>query len=204
MGGRALTLCWPTRPTDSCCTDLTNGQNGNISTYGIKDGAIRGDKVTDKTLSTYNFTGLSTSYGKEEGFGADSVYFSVFFIFFLFFFCRKTVFSSSPVGFREVFVLSLPDCLFLTTPFLIFLHLDYWVHSCEIIILTANRHLSCKLCEGVTSFASFCDINDEFFLFFCICSSHMSDRPCAHRSQRELKKDRPEGFTVPSPVRQKH
>ncbi|KAF6729082.1 G-protein coupled receptor 126 [Oryzias melastigma] len=107
VGGRALTLCWPTRPTDSCCTDLTNGQNGNISTYGIKKGAIRGDKVTDKTLSTYNFTGLSTSYE--------------------------------------------------------------------------------KLCSQ----AAQSDLE----------SSHMSDRPCAHRSQRELKKDRPEGFTVPSPVK---
>uniref|UniRef100_A0A8C7X029 Adhesion G protein-coupled receptor G1 n=1 Tax=Oryzias sinensis TaxID=183150 RepID=A0A8C7X029_9TELE len=107
VGGRTLTLCWPTRPRDSCCTDLSPGQNGNISTYGIKKGSIRGDQVTDKTLSTYSFNGQSTSYA--------------------------------------------------------------------------------KLCFQ----AARSDLE----------SSHLSERPCAHRSEKELKKADPRGFSVDSPVK---
>ncbi|XP_041831541.1 adhesion G-protein coupled receptor G1 isoform X2 [Melanotaenia boesemani] len=64
VGGKNLTLCWPASPKDSCCTDLSNGPNADEAKYGIVNGKIKNDTVTDKTLTAYNFTGQSTDYDK--------------------------------------------------------------------------------------------------------------------------------------------
>lgn len=60
IGGKNLTLCWPSRPRDSCCTDLSHGSNTPEAEYGIKDGKIRGDLVSSQTHMAYNFNGTFT------------------------------------------------------------------------------------------------------------------------------------------------
>ncbi|KAM4593519.1 adhesion G protein-coupled receptor G3-like [Odontesthes bonariensis] len=64
VGGRNLTLCWPASPKDSCCTDLSYGANAPEAKYGIINGAVQDDIITDKILTAYNFSGRSTSTDK--------------------------------------------------------------------------------------------------------------------------------------------
>ncbi|KAM7406546.1 hypothetical protein PAMP_000920 [Pampus punctatissimus] len=65
VGGQNLTLCWPTSLPDSCCNDLSNGPNFNHTLYGIANGKVKNDGLTDKTLGAYKFTGTSDSCSKE-------------------------------------------------------------------------------------------------------------------------------------------
>ncbi|XP_029946533.1 adhesion G-protein coupled receptor G5-like isoform X2 [Salarias fasciatus] len=60
IGGKNLTLCWPARPRDSCCTDLTYGSNMPEAEYGIENAKIRGDLVVSQTRTAYNFYGEFT------------------------------------------------------------------------------------------------------------------------------------------------
>ncbi|XP_029701880.1 adhesion G-protein coupled receptor G5-like [Takifugu rubripes] len=60
FGGKNLTLCPPASLHGSCCTDLSHDRNGPDGEYGIVDGRLKDDLVTDKTLLTYYFNASST------------------------------------------------------------------------------------------------------------------------------------------------
>nr|XP_057934821.1 adhesion G-protein coupled receptor G1 isoform X2 [Doryrhamphus excisus] len=59
VGGKTFTLCWPSGMPESCCTYLSHGPNAPEAAYGIAHGTIRDDVITRKTLTAYNFTGIS-------------------------------------------------------------------------------------------------------------------------------------------------
>ncbi|XP_047187488.1 adhesion G-protein coupled receptor G5 isoform X1 [Scophthalmus maximus] len=61
VGGKNLTLCWPSRLQGSCCTDLSQGPNEPEAHYGIANGRVQTDIITDKTHVAYRFNGLSIS-----------------------------------------------------------------------------------------------------------------------------------------------
>ncbi|KAM7423618.1 hypothetical protein PAMA_000121 [Pampus argenteus] len=61
VGGQNLTLCWPTSLPDSCCNDLSYGPNFPYTSYGIANGNVKNDVITDKTLEAYKFIGSSDS-----------------------------------------------------------------------------------------------------------------------------------------------
>ncbi|XP_028297761.1 adhesion G-protein coupled receptor G5-like isoform X2 [Gouania willdenowi] len=71
IGGRNLILCQPATLRDSCCTDLSHGSNTPEAKYGIKDGRIGDDLVTNKILTAYNFEGhhanCKTLYDQGSG-----------------------------------------------------------------------------------------------------------------------------------------
>ncbi|XP_038557643.1 adhesion G-protein coupled receptor G1 isoform X1 [Micropterus salmoides] len=58
--GNNLTLCWPASLQGSCCTDLSHGANTPEAPYGITNGMIKNDVITDKVLTAYTFNGSST------------------------------------------------------------------------------------------------------------------------------------------------
>ncbi|KAK2853455.1 hypothetical protein Q5P01_006116 [Channa striata] len=57
IGGKNLTLCWPSSLHDSCCTDLSHGPNEPEAEYGIAHGKIRTDVISEKTYTGYEFSG---------------------------------------------------------------------------------------------------------------------------------------------------
>ncbi|XP_067351096.1 adhesion G-protein coupled receptor G1 isoform X2 [Channa argus] len=57
IGGKNLTLCWPSSLHGSCCTDLSHGPNEPEAKYGIANGKIRTDFITEKTHTGYKFIG---------------------------------------------------------------------------------------------------------------------------------------------------
>ncbi|XP_039651545.1 adhesion G-protein coupled receptor G1 isoform X1 [Perca fluviatilis] len=57
VGGENLTLCWPARMQRSCCTDLSYGANADEARYGIKDGMVKADPMSDKIMTAYSFKG---------------------------------------------------------------------------------------------------------------------------------------------------
>lgn len=61
IGGKNLTLCYPARPRDSCCTDLSQGSNTPAAEFGIENATIRGDPVSSQTRTAYNFIAGSTN-----------------------------------------------------------------------------------------------------------------------------------------------
>ncbi|TMS12785.1 Adhesion G-protein coupled receptor G6 [Larimichthys crocea] len=64
VAGKNLTLCWPASIQGSCCTDLSHGSNTPNASYGIFGGSVRNDKLSDKIMTTYNFSGESTDCKK--------------------------------------------------------------------------------------------------------------------------------------------
>lgn len=66
FGGKNLTLCPPASLHGSCCTDLSHDRNGPDGKYGIVDGMLKNDLVTDKTLLTYYFNASSTDCSKGK------------------------------------------------------------------------------------------------------------------------------------------
>ncbi|XP_042273108.1 adhesion G-protein coupled receptor G1 isoform X2 [Thunnus maccoyii] len=61
VGGENFILCEPIGLPDSCCSELSNDQNFPEATYGIVNGMIKSDLVTDKTLTAYVFNGTHKS-----------------------------------------------------------------------------------------------------------------------------------------------
>ncbi|KAM8895383.1 adhesion G-protein coupled receptor G5-like [Spinachia spinachia] len=59
VGGKNLSLCWPSSVQGSCCTDLSSNPNAPEANYGIVNGTINNDIITDKTREAYSFTGAS-------------------------------------------------------------------------------------------------------------------------------------------------
>ncbi|KAJ3593536.1 hypothetical protein NHX12_005870 [Muraenolepis orangiensis] len=57
VAGINYTLCKPSGLQTSCCTDLSQGPKKPEGAYGIANGTIRGDQVTSKTFTAYNFFG---------------------------------------------------------------------------------------------------------------------------------------------------
>ncbi|XP_077376298.1 adhesion G-protein coupled receptor G1 isoform X2 [Festucalex cinctus] len=57
VGVKNFTLCWPSGTPDSCCTYLSYGSNAPEAPYGIANGTIENDVITDKTLTAYTFGG---------------------------------------------------------------------------------------------------------------------------------------------------
>ncbi|KAM9765234.1 adhesion G-protein coupled receptor G1 isoform 2-T4 [Menidia menidia] len=57
--GKNLTLCWPASRKDTCCTDLTNGANAPEAKYGIANGAVRNDTLSERTRAAYTFDAQS-------------------------------------------------------------------------------------------------------------------------------------------------
>ncbi|TNN77128.1 Adhesion G-protein coupled receptor G5 [Liparis tanakae] len=57
VGGKNLTLCWPASPQGSCCTDLSHGLNTPEAPYGIANGRIKNDDITDRIMIAYKFSG---------------------------------------------------------------------------------------------------------------------------------------------------
>ncbi|XP_068455523.1 adhesion G-protein coupled receptor G1 isoform X2 [Clinocottus analis] len=57
VGGRNLSLCWPASLQGSCCTHLSHGANTPEAAYGIANGRVKGDTITDKIMTAYMFTG---------------------------------------------------------------------------------------------------------------------------------------------------
>ncbi|KAM3625819.1 uncharacterized protein V6R79_018101 [Siganus canaliculatus] len=58
---QSLILCWPSSLHGSCCTDLSQGPNSKDAEYGIRDGRVRTDLITDKTRMSYSFVGIPIS-----------------------------------------------------------------------------------------------------------------------------------------------
>lgn len=55
-----FTLCWPTCLQGLCCTYLSDSPSTSpVAHYGIKNGAINNDIITNKVRTAYNFTGES-------------------------------------------------------------------------------------------------------------------------------------------------
>lgn len=52
-----MTLCRPVGLQGSCCTDLSYGPNAPDASYGIFNGSIRSDIITNKVLTAYTFFG---------------------------------------------------------------------------------------------------------------------------------------------------
>ncbi|GLD55603.1 adhesion G-protein coupled receptor G5-like protein [Lates japonicus] len=52
-----LTLCWPASLQGSCCTDLSHGPNQPQAAYGIINGTVRTDFITQNTHIAYKFEG---------------------------------------------------------------------------------------------------------------------------------------------------
>ncbi|XP_054466143.1 adhesion G protein-coupled receptor G3-like isoform X2 [Anoplopoma fimbria] len=59
LGGKNLTLCWPTSLQGNCCTYLSHGPNTPEGPFGIINGAVRNDVITGKVLTAYTFNGIS-------------------------------------------------------------------------------------------------------------------------------------------------
>lgn len=64
FGGKNLTLCWPASLRGNCCTDLSHDSNGPEGEYGIVNGRVKDDLVTDKILLTYYFKAGPTDCSK--------------------------------------------------------------------------------------------------------------------------------------------
>ncbi|XP_034414798.1 adhesion G-protein coupled receptor G1 isoform X2 [Cyclopterus lumpus] len=62
VGGKNLTLCWPASLQGSCCTDLTHGNNTPEAPYGIANGRVKNDAITDKIMTAYKFRGEPIDY----------------------------------------------------------------------------------------------------------------------------------------------
>ena len=65
VGGENLTLCWPARMQRSCCTDLSYGANADEARYGIKDGMVKADPMSDKIMTADSFKGDPLDCSKE-------------------------------------------------------------------------------------------------------------------------------------------
>lgn len=59
VGGKNLTLCWPASMHGSCCTDLSDGAKAPKASYGIADGAVKDDIITNEIRTGYMFSGGS-------------------------------------------------------------------------------------------------------------------------------------------------
>ncbi|XP_041799382.1 adhesion G-protein coupled receptor G5-like [Chelmon rostratus] len=57
--GKNITLCWPASLQHSCCTDLSHGSNTPTAPYGIFNGTVKSDPITDKIQTAYYFHGMS-------------------------------------------------------------------------------------------------------------------------------------------------
>ncbi|XP_020344769.1 adhesion G-protein coupled receptor G5-like [Oncorhynchus kisutch] len=57
VNGQNHTLCWPSGLQGNCCTDLSQGENKGISTYGILNATQRDDIISYKTHPAYEFFG---------------------------------------------------------------------------------------------------------------------------------------------------
>lgn len=66
FGGRNLTLCWPASLQGSCCTDLSHGSNSPSGIYGIVNGTVKNDLITETTLLAYHFSGSPTECSKGK------------------------------------------------------------------------------------------------------------------------------------------
>ncbi|XP_062869485.1 adhesion G-protein coupled receptor G1-like [Trichomycterus rosablanca] len=54
---RNYTLCTPDNLQTWCCTDLSAGRQGTTQEYGIQNGSVHGDPLSDKVLAFYVFEG---------------------------------------------------------------------------------------------------------------------------------------------------
>ncbi|XP_034427589.1 adhesion G-protein coupled receptor G1 isoform X1 [Hippoglossus hippoglossus] len=61
IGGKNLTLCWPTSLQGTCCTDLSLGPKQPEADYGIVNGRIQTDIITEKTRIAFKFNGRPIS-----------------------------------------------------------------------------------------------------------------------------------------------
>ncbi|KAG7236214.1 hypothetical protein INR49_001248 [Caranx melampygus] len=61
LGGKNHSMCSPASPQSSYCTHLSDDFAQPEATYGISNGTVRTDLVTNKTRSGYNFRGESIS-----------------------------------------------------------------------------------------------------------------------------------------------
>ncbi|KAL6112691.1 uncharacterized protein ACO6RY_11142 [Pungitius sinensis] len=59
VGGKNLSLCWPSSVQGHCCTDLSHGPNAPEANYGIINGTIKNDFITNKTREAYKFIAAS-------------------------------------------------------------------------------------------------------------------------------------------------
>ncbi|TKS69699.1 G-protein coupled receptor G6 [Collichthys lucidus] len=64
VAGKNLTLCWPASIRGSCCTDLSHGNNTPYASYGIFNGSVRNDQLSDKIMTAYKFNGEHTDCKK--------------------------------------------------------------------------------------------------------------------------------------------
>lgn len=66
LGGKTLTLCLPASLQGFCCTDLSHGPNTPEAPYGIINGMVKDDFITNKILTAYTFNGTSINCSKGE------------------------------------------------------------------------------------------------------------------------------------------
>ncbi|XP_032371313.1 adhesion G-protein coupled receptor G1 isoform X2 [Etheostoma spectabile] len=74
--GENLILCQPARIQGNCCTDLSQGPNTENAAYGIKDGMVNKDFITDKIMTAYSFQGAPIKCKKlcdQQSQGSSSV-----------------------------------------------------------------------------------------------------------------------------------
>ncbi|KAM9366740.1 adhesion G-protein coupled receptor G5-like [Symphorus nematophorus] len=60
VGKKNFTLCRPVSVQGSCCTDLSQGANQPEAPYGIRNGMVKRDPISDKTMIAYKFNGRYT------------------------------------------------------------------------------------------------------------------------------------------------
>ncbi|KAJ7985818.1 hypothetical protein DPEC_G00344410 [Dallia pectoralis] len=65
VNGWNHTVCWPSGIQKSCCTDLSQGPNEGVDTYGILNATQRGDPLSRKTHSAFKFYGQIVNCDKE-------------------------------------------------------------------------------------------------------------------------------------------
>lgn len=57
IGGELFPLCSPVPLKEHCCTQLSHGSNSLEAVFGIANGLVRDDPVSDKTFASYEFNG---------------------------------------------------------------------------------------------------------------------------------------------------
>lgn len=64
VNGRNRTVCGPNGLQDNCCTDLSPDYQNASKMYGIVNGSIKGDRISNNVMEMYTFRGESINCSK--------------------------------------------------------------------------------------------------------------------------------------------
>ncbi|XP_034535105.1 adhesion G-protein coupled receptor G5-like [Notolabrus celidotus] len=65
--GKDIHLCQPQDLQSSCCTDLSNGPKASEATFGILNGSVMNDVISEKTHAAYTFNGTPIACKALQG-----------------------------------------------------------------------------------------------------------------------------------------